>query len=309
MHMSGKLFLGIALGIFGFVIFRSICWFLAWLFPELDKVHRNRLDAAISWLDERPLFELGTLVLSPIVRRGQELFLRRFLGAILVIIFSLALNALVLTIILGSVIATHFPNFSLGLKVTLFVIAKVGWYTFFEINGLVGILGAIFDLLSLAVTIELLRRASVATTARSLLGHVGIDIILAGLSCMWSYAILDYMLRSNYENYYQLIYLFSEGKPHLYMGETLWKTLQQNPRVWFVVVGLGVSAALPTTIYIGIWAVLFVLRIIPRRIQHLFSRILFALTTDKVPVLERLGNLLGAFAAILTSTITLLKSW
>ena len=180
--MGEKLVLGLTLGIIGFGIVRSVCWFLAWLFPELDKIHRNRLDAAISWLDEKPLFELGRLVLSPIVRRGQELFLRRFVGAVLVIFFSLALNALVLTVILGGVIASHFPSFSLGLKVTLYVIANVGWYTFFEINGLVGILGAIFDLLSLTVTIELLRRASVATTVRSLVGHVGVDITLAGFS-------------------------------------------------------------------------------------------------------------------------------
>ena len=93
------------------------------------------------------------------------------------------------------------------------------------------------------------------------------------------------------------------------MGETLWQTLHHNPRVWYVVIGLGVSAAFPTMIYMGIWAVLFVLRIIPKRIQNLFSRILFALTTDKVPVLERVGNLFGVFAAILTSTIALLKSW
>ena len=307
--MNGYLVLGLALAAFFFLIAKAMFWFLAWLYPELDKVHRDRLDGTISWLDEKPLFELGRLVLSPIVRRGQQLFLRWFVGSLLVIALSLALNAVVLTATLGGVIVSRFSTVSWGLDVTLYVIKEVGWFNFFQINGLVGILGAFFDLLSLAVTIELLRRASVATTVRSLVGHVGVDFIVAAISCMWSYAILDYTLKSNYDKYFGLINLFSVGKPHHHMGKTLWDTLRYNPGVWYVIIGLAVSAALPTIIYVGIWFVLFFLRIIPRKIQNFLSRVLFALTTDNVPVLERVGSLLGVLTAILTLLFTILKSW
>ncbi len=58
------------------------------------------------------------------------------------------------------------------------------WH-YFLVQIPVGFLGALFDSLSLFVTVYMVRRALRATTSTSYLAHLSVDLVIAGLATMW----------------------------------------------------------------------------------------------------------------------------
>ena len=185
MQMETSLLQALAVAVFIFTTIKMIFGFFAWLFPELDRVHRTHLDTMIDALDEKSLFRLGQLVLVRILESVRGHFSRRPIRSYMLVgMISLVLNIVVFTATSTAVVSTHFLTISEGVTATLASIQSAGWFNFFTMNVLVGILGLCFDLLSLVVTLVLLTRASVATTGRTLMGHMCVDSLVAVVSCM-----------------------------------------------------------------------------------------------------------------------------
>ena len=90
------------------------------------------------------------------------------------------------------------------------------------------------------------------------------------------------------------------------MQQTLWETLAVNPRLWYVVVALGLSAAFPTVVYLMVLIPVIALRVIPRKVQELLGLILFRLTTDNKPVVIQIASFCEVVGTILTAVIMLL---
>ena len=70
---------------------------------------------------------------------------------------------------------TAFPEYTFG--------PEAGHY--FRVQFPVGILGALFDSLSLFVTVYMVRRALAATSSASYVGHLSVDLLIACLATMW----------------------------------------------------------------------------------------------------------------------------
>lgn len=188
------------------------------------------------------------------------------------------------------VIATHFSIGSEGVNATMSSIRNAGWARFLGMNVLIGLLGPIFDILSLVITLMLLTRASSAETGVALIAHLCVDFLIATIACMWDYGVIDLTLRQYYTQMLPYVSFFSFGFPQHYMRETLWLTLEVNPAVWYVVIGLGISAALPTIIYLlALLPVLF-LRIISGFIKTFLVGVVFRITVDEKPVLKQLST-------------------
>jgi hypothetical protein len=89
-----------------------------------------------------------------------------------------------------------------------------------------------------------------------------------------------------------------------YLRPTLAESLEVREGLWYVVIWAGVSASLPTAVYLPVLLPLKLLRVVPRALQHGLSRVVFLVTTDLQSVLEQVaifssnvGNLLGAIVA------------
>jgi len=269
------------------VIFSFFSW---WVFPESDRIYRNNLDALFDKMTERSLFEIGRSILRRLLDPIQRFFTHRVRGYLIVGGFSLVLNAVVVSVGTTAVIATHFSIGSEGVDATISSIRNAGWVRFLGMNVLIGLLGSIFDILSLVITLMLLTRASSAETGVALIAHLCVDFLIATIACMWAYGIIDLTLRQYYTQILPHVYVFSHGFPQLYVGETLWLTLKVNPAVWYVVIGLGISAALPTIIYLLALLPVLVLRIIPGFIKTFLVGVVFRITVDEKPVLKQLST-------------------
>ena len=289
--------------VFFFVVVKTLFYFLGWLFPEADQTYRKHLDSFFDLLDKRSLFELGHITLVRLILIVEKLFNRPVRGFLFVGVISFLLNDLVFVLVSMSVIDSYFIFSDWGIADLQESIEKAGWLRFSGMMLLVGLLGTIFDLFSLAVTLTLLRWASQAKTLLRLSTHLGIDILLATISCMWAYAILDITIRLYYD---QLLPIVSDYASDVddYLGETLWATLNVVQEMWYVVIWLGISAAFPTILYLLVLLPILFLRVLPNTLQKMLSRVVYSLTTDKKPVLFQLSTFLSYSGALLAATIT-----
>ena len=161
---------------------------------------------------------------------------------------------------------------------------------------LVGLLGSVFDAVSLTVTYYFVKRAAAARSAAGLVGVLSADLSVASVSCAWAYMTISYTLRTYYEQILPIVREYSFGAPHHFVARTLWGTLEVNPAMWFVVIGLGLSAALPTVLYLIVLLPALALRLLPKQAQHGLGKVVWALTTDAMPVFKQLGTALAAVA-------------
>lgn len=290
-------------GVFVFAIMRTLFAFLAWLFPEADAGHRRQLDHMFDALDRHSLFDLGQITLVRLMKPINRFFSRSPRSYVIVGAFSFLQNAIVFTVVSTLVIASHFWMLSWGIQATVESVEKAGLLNFSAMNILVAILGTAFDLFSLRVTILLINWATSARTGSLLSAHLAFDLIVAAVSCMWAYVMLDITLRTFYPQIVPYVSDYAGGSPGAYMAPTLWETLQVNPEVWYIVVGLGVSAALPTIIYLLALFPVVSLRAIPKRVQAVLGRIVFLLTTDDAPVLKQLAAFTSNAGALVAATV------
>lgn len=281
---------------------------LAYLFQEADRVHRQQLDLAFDALNRHTLFDLARITLLRVLEPIDHFFQkgRQAWGAI--VFLSLVQNAIVFTVVATAVIATHFQLPLLGIGSVLFSIREAGLLKFTAMNAIVATLGMAFDVFSLWVTLVLVRRASVANTARALSKHLLIDGVVALLSCTWAYVMLSIALAFFYSNIYANVDYFSGGSAHRFIATTLWSTLSVNPAMWYVVVGLGISAALPTLVYLAALGPVIALRIVPRGVQNFVSLVILRLTTDKDPVLKQVSSFVSSVGALIAGIIPWLKT-
>lgn len=294
--------------VFAFCGIKVFFLFLAWLFPEADKLHRNQLDVAFDVLDRHTLFELGRITLLRVLEPVEHFIRKGWIAYEAIVFVSLAQNAIVFTVASTAVIATYFQSSLVGVGAVLFGIYEGGVLKFCALNGIIAVLGMAFDVFSIWVTVVLIRGASVAATGGSLVKHLVIDAVVAILSCTWAYVMLAVGLRTYYVPIYDEVQKLSGGEAHRYMASTLLGTLSVNPTMWYVIVGLGISAALPTLAYLTALVPVIALRLVPLPVQNLLKLIVFRLTTDREPVLKQLSSAASNAGALLAGIVTWVKA-
>ena len=279
---------------------------ISWVFQELDGVYRDHLDRIIDRLDQRSVFSIGKSIISRMVGRINPYLSRPLLFYSMVGFTSLILNSVTYAIALVLAVSTHFPSFSSGFSAVLLTVARAGLVNFVLMNTLVGILGAVFDIVSLAATLWLLNRVRFVRTGASLIGHLCVDAIVGFISLMWAYLVLDLTLHMFYDQMLPFVTVFSIGAPGDFIQKTAADTLVVNPVLWWLIVAVGITAALPSVVYLAVLLPVVVLRIVPTHIQKALSLILFRLTTDRKPVFDTIGNFIGCVGTVIAGMIRLL---
>lgn len=288
--------------VFCFALVRILFGFLAWLFPEADDLYRARLDAFFDRLDETPIFEVGRDVLQRLILPVRRFFARRLRAYAVVGLVSLVLNAAVFVAASAWVIGFYLWDES-GLDAVLWAAGQADPLDVVGLVLLVGLLGAVFDLLSLAVTLYLLNKASLAKNAGALVEHLGIDVVIAAVSCLWAYAIFDIVLRLYYEQLVPFWAAYTDDQPEQYLRPTMWDTLQVSEQLWYGVIWLGISVSLPTLIYLAALLPVLALRIIPRAVQRGLSRVVYLISTDRQPVLKQVATFASTAGGLIGATI------
>ena len=290
-----------------FVIFKIAFGFLAWLFPESDTTYRSQLDALFDLLDSYTLFELGHSFLQRIVSRIQSLLENKKTVFAIIIIGSLLFNAIVALAGIATVSAYNAYSFGpwvdnysdfWGAFLNMPILKSFG--TIF----IVGVLGTIFDFISVLITLVLIRMASRAKSIASLLFHIGIDILVTAISLIWAYFAFTIILDWAYQDILKVIVDF-EMDPADFIHQTMAGTLAAVPELWYVIIGFGLSTALPTLGYLSVLLGLLILRIIPSDLQKFFKKIVFLITTDRKPVLKQLANFFSSSAGFLAAALKL----
>ena len=287
-----------------FIVVHILFGVISWIYPDSDQIYRSNLDRAIEEIDQKTFFDLGKCLLIRLVEKIGKLRLR--VAIPLVLIGSFLLNVIVYFTTISVVTSTHFAESFGGYDAVFESILAANIVDLLVMIMLVGSLGTIFDCLSLGITVWLIYRASIATTARSLLSHVGVDLVVALVAIAWAYAILTLTLQYFYEELQPLVRVYAGSFADRYLRPSIGSTLEVNPGLWYVVIGLGLSTAVPTMIYLLVLAPLLSFRLIPRRIQEFISLILFRITTDERPVLQQLGRISKGASVVIGATVALL---
>jgi hypothetical protein len=125
-----------------------------------------------------------------------------------------------------------------------------GYY--FKIQFPVALLGALFDSLSFFVTLHIVRRALVSTTARSFIGHLSIDLVIAVLATFWVlfvFVFSSWLMR----HFDGVADVRAMAERQAVYQDRVMDALQQPTRnlrnIYFGLV-MGTSAMLPTVIHV-----------------------------------------------------------
>ena len=262
---------------------------IQWLMPDADGVHREKLGAGLKALNATRPFDLGVLVLQRAVKRVHSLFARPVLTYAVVIGLGALANVLVPGVALAVVVWKNAEGgFGDDFTGWQFIaeIVKVHGGSLAGAVWIVAVLGSIFDGVSLGVTYHLLRRAARASTVRGLLALLALDLLVAAIAWVWAYATFALALRLYYDELAATVGLF--GCVECYIQKTVVGTLRANWGVGIPIVGLGVSAAIPTMLYGAVLWTIVGLRVTPKWIQTFLVKIVSALTRDGRPVLVQL---------------------
>jgi len=178
-------------------------------------------------------------------------------------------------------------------------------------------MGALFDVISVFITIWLIRLASVSLSLLKATCHFIIDIILAFLSFYFTvYAALitvQLLVAPNIEfvsilqqamiTMRMALYYYSEVWSFLINGINL-SQLSNSQAISLMLLIIGLSSVLPTLLYLSISVFIVAIKFIPNSFKSVVMNIIFLVTTDNKPVLSQLGTafgvLVGALGAILT---------
>lgn len=290
---------------FVFAVSKALFSFLGWLFPESDAKYRNHLDSIFDQLDSYNLFGLAHSYFNRISFNIRKLFENKYRVYLIIIAVSFFINASTALASLAFVVGAQFYLSTRleGLYSFWTSFMKLPVDKIFGSITVAGFLGSFFDMISVFITIALIRRASRAKKLKSIFLHINVDVVVAVISLMWAYYIFTLIYGWVYEDVLQIFHTFGiNPRPHI--AGTPGGTLTKTPELWYVIIFYGISTTVPTIIYLSILIILLILRFIPDSFQRFLNKIVFLLTTDDRPILKQLSNFCssagGLFAAIIT---------
>lgn len=117
----------------------------------------------------------------------------------------------------------------------------------------VGVLGAVFDTSSFFVTVAIVRRALRTRGTLEYLGHLSIDVLIAGLATLWVllvFSVSGWVL-SHLEAQPELL-AARNAEYEQRLIEALTNPRGQWRNIWFGVV-MGISASLPTLVHASLF--------------------------------------------------------
>lgn len=289
--------------VFVFSLMKAAFGFLAWLYPESDEYYRSNLDSFFEALGKHTLFELGIGVLDRLHDAARRLISNPLKAVAVFAALSFVLNVVVFGLSSMDVISSYFFFDDWGFEDLLVSIDRAGWLPFLAMILAVGALGTLFDLVSLYATLVLLRWARRSKSAMTLTFHLALDVVLAILACLWAYGILDMVIRVFYDELLLNVSEYADDTSR-YLRPTLGETLEVVDGLWYVVIWVGISASLPTIVYLLVLLPIMFLRAVPGVVQRGLSRVVYLMTKDTQPVLKQiaifssnLGGLIGAIVA------------
>lgn len=119
---------------------------------------------------------------------------------------------------------------------------------YFLIQFPVGLMGALFDSLSFFITIHIARRALRATSTKSYLAHLSVDIVIAIIATWWVLLVFSIsgwmvsLIQQSPESFTQRSYVYERRLVEAVKDPTSRKSIKN---IYFGVI-MGVSAFLPT---------------------------------------------------------------
>jgi hypothetical protein len=279
-----------------------------------DDIYRNSLDNLWERLHKESLFEVVHGILSQLVSRIDAILKHRYLAFFLFIFISFTINCIAIALSFAILffkvnpIQYLFP-FLLGLFTETFRNYLI-----------IAFMGALFDVISVFITIWLIRLASVSLSLLKATCHFIIDIILAFLSFYFTvYAALitvQLLVAPNIEfvsilqqamiTMRMALYYYSEVWSFLINGINL-SQLSNSQAISLMLLIIGLSSVLPTLLYLSISVFIVAIKFIPNSFKSVVMNIIFLVTTDNKPVLSQLGTAFGVLVGALGAILTIIK--
>ena len=263
--------------------------FASWMLALHDKVFRTHLDELWDNLHAMTLHESVALVLQAIGVRLRATLEREN-----------AQTSLFFAFLIFNYVACILSLVVLGTSHGYGIITSLKYINF---GGYVGLLGlsitlSFIDILSMRVTAAFLVRVGSRNGRVHTIANFALSICVIAFAAMTAMLVFHFVTEPRY--YYPL---------PLWPGGAVWSiisrapslldALPQRPTWYFLLIGFFATAAsLPTIIYIFSLGLLLTVR--PDPIWRGVRRIIFLLTTEKRPILEQIGSLVGGAAAIAT---------
>lgn len=282
------------------VFFKIFFGFLNWYFKiDGDNILKKNLDDIFVKIHEKSFHYIIQWSLSNIFLRIEETFkgkfkvfsLRVYLFFVFINVISLAVAQLSFSYITDKdLISTIYSLFTIFFDAPKAV--TVSTFVF-------GMLAASFDLISLKITLILLKRASHSTSLGKTLLHLLCDTTIATIACFWAICIL---------NMIQPIIL---DRIEVELGERILNhTLMvlTAPHIYVPLIIVGISTSLPTLCYLFIELICLTLYFLPKRIYDFFVMIIWNIAIDDSSVLTQLGKTLGSVTALIAVTVSFLKA-
>lgn len=285
LNLGVKVTFGVGLS---FIILKFLFHLLGWYSRDSsDQLYRKQLDALFDRLWQMPPVELFQRFLGRTVTRFDDTFgafpfvSAKWLGVFFALnVVSLPLGVVALWILreqslLGGIVgsAESYLFQSMPQAVTALLVA--------------GVIGALFDLVSLAVTRVLLVAAAKAEARLVGVGLLLLDaafVFIVFLCARWLFVFgscLIFDVHSSFEEAWMLLYPDLSG--------------------FAAPITLVATSALPTIAYLTVGVVLAGLHFFPQGMNQCLIRTVYQISTDSKPVLSQIGNVVGVGAAILTA--------
>ena len=287
----------LALAAFIFLVIKSLFALLGWYSRDgSDVLYRRHLDALVDKLETLTLFEVGHAYVQRWVLRVRGL-LHTFKRPRLTII--------------GVFFCINLICFYLG----MFIIRPLFDYVdFISPNVLTVGLGltaggVVFDILSIAVTWWLVKRAVASLKFFKMIGHILLDLFVAVIAIFWVFFLVTIITLAGEFTMADLSILYSSPQTlfillgRIFFGE---KNVYYMLRVLILI--MGASAALPTLTYLVFLIPLVLFKLTPQWVHKIGSKMIYLVTTDQKPVLTQLGNVFGSLGAILTALLAVVMA-
>ena len=287
-----------------FAIVKALFGFLNWLLIDSDKIYRKHLDYIWSSLYENSFHNLIFISCQNTIYR-LKLLRNKFPFLILLIPFFLTILNYIIIIISFAAIAKSSPNFDFNENDSTI---EVAWQLFREIGIfksqqliilLIGTSAFSFLTISLSKkTILLIPLVSRMSQLILIICRQIAIIFLGGLTFViftfLSFYLYNWRLNTEtqqylYSQFYHISYNF------------------QNSLLFISILTINAIAyALPSFLFLFLFLILLILKLIPNFLKKLILKFIFRLTTDKNPILDQLGNLLGGLGGIIAAILKII---
>ena len=190
--------------IFVFVLVKILFSVLGWYSQnDKDQVYRRQLDTIWDNLQTLSFFDIGHNILRKLVVNIQSSSLYNWKFFIVFLVFGIVINFFSFMIFIE--LYDYINGGLWGNSITRlkhWLIAH-GFFKTFSIVAITAFLGTAFDLISVLITWQLIKAASMKESLMQIVYHIGLDIVIACLAISWAYGVFHFTTYILFEREYR----------------------------------------------------------------------------------------------------------